>query len=86
MNVNNGSEKPDREQFAKAVLWQLAGIRAEIHQVKRQVAHVLSRFEAGAEADLSEYYADQTDEVQRMIYRRCLEELDLEDQGEDFGA
>jgi hypothetical protein len=64
--------KPDPDQFAKAVLWRLAVIQAEVTVIKSQLTSLEALQVGEAQAEISH-------EMRRKMIREAREEYYLED-------
>jgi hypothetical protein len=65
------------EKFAKMVLWQLAGIRAEQQQLRMYLLHKLAEETGLQQADAIRTWEGIHDELRLQIYHESLKATDI---------
>lgn len=71
------------EEFQKTVLWQLAGIRAENNQLKHQLGLLCELLTRENAKELTDSFQKETEQSQKIFYRRMLDEVGLVDEDLD---
>lgn len=71
--------KPNAEEFAKEMLWQLALARAEIHEIKLLVAEVLVEQTGQIGAEVQDKWKSKSRAAAEKIYKRAAMAVGLQD-------
>ena len=71
--------KPDPQEFAKSVLWHLAGTRAELYQTRLLVVEVLAWLKHEPATEIQQRWQQETDAMQLRHYRESLHQAGIED-------
>lgn len=66
------------EKFAKMVLWQLSGIRAEQAQMRHQYFGQLAALGNISEKELAEKWKAQHHDLQMKIYLEAIKETEID--------
>lgn len=85
-------EQPDAKEFARNVMWHLAGLRADMEVMERTLAEVLSHQTGKPAMEFLGRWPEERKEHQKSLYREALVQSgivtdldDDEDVGEDPG-
>ena len=71
--------KPDPEAFQKTVLWHLASLHVEIHQLKHQLGSVWQVQTGKDGKELVELFEKETAQMHKIVYHAMLDQAGLKD-------
>jgi len=65
---------PDQEEFAREVLWQISGLRAELRHFRIQFARFMAHQSGFDEEEVIAKWTADCDALQKKIYLEALED------------
>lgn len=71
--------KPNPGEFAKSVLWHLAGVRAEVYQTQLLVIELLALQTGQSAKNIQARWKKQTQQLRERLYHEALQSSNLED-------
>jgi hypothetical protein len=71
-------ETPEEKAFARSVLWDLAGLRADVYETQLMVVEILAAQKNIPAVTIQAKWAEESGEMRRRLYRTALRAAGLE--------
>jgi hypothetical protein len=73
--------RPNAEEFARSLLWQMAGLRADVYETMLHAITIRAWLSHEPAVKIQKQYRKRTLTMQRRIYRESLKRARIRDAG-----